>query len=155
MIEDSLDTLLVLLERTQARDDEYVLFGSAVLYLHGLREPDTVGDVDVFVSRRVWGALLADQMSYVLTPQAGDPPMIERVTEPPLHLFYDWTARDAGWITRAGCFAAAEKVRGWQCVSLATIRSHKVGAYDANRASARHAKHRRDIALIDAALVIL
>lgn len=152
MIDDAFDTLLVILERAQARDAEYVLFGSAVLYLHGLRAPETVGDIDVFVSRRVWGAIFGQQLSFVRTPQAGDPPFIERVTDPPLHIFYDWTVRDSAWITMGECFLTAENVRGWQCASLATIRGHKSGAAKANPGSERHAKHLHDIERIDAHL---
>lgn len=150
MIDDALDTLFALLERADARDGEYVLFGSAVLYLHGLRDPETVGDIDVFVSRRVWGAIFSQPLSFVRTPGVEDPPFIERVTDPALHIFYDWTPRDAEWMTMRECFDTAEQVRGWQCASLATIRGHKVGASKANPGSERHAKHLRDVALIDA-----
>lgn len=149
MIEDSLDALFVALERVDAQPYEYVLFGSAVLYLHDIRDGDTVGDIDVFVSRRVWGALMAVDGAHVLTPRAGDPPLLEFRTSPPLHLFYEWTSRDAEWITYHECWASAEAVRGWQCASLAEIRRHKAKSFEMNSDSPLHQKHARDVELID------
>lgn len=161
-----------LLDPVGARQEEWVLFGSSVLYLHGLRSAESVGDVDVFVSRRVWGLLLdllavpGDHGCTVETPRAGDPPFIAYRIKTPIHLFYDWTKRDEEWISVADTFEHAETVSfpildvggrtyaDWRCASLDTVRTHKAKSYEANLGSAAHAKHGRDLKLIDERLGI-
>lgn len=135
-----------------ARDRDYVVFGSSVMYLHRLRED--VGDVDVFVSRRVWGRLLAAENWSVLTPRAGDPPLLElpargvhHEDRRPIHAFYDWTARDE-WLSVARCFELAEKVKGFMCIPLAEVARQKHEAWAANPDDPTHEKHRADLALL-------
>lgn len=77
----------------QAIPGEWAIFGSASLLIRGVldREPS---DIDVFVSRRVWGALLARPDWHVETPKAGDPPiLVNDTTTTAIHLFYDWSDR--------------------------------------------------------------
>lgn len=145
-VREALAVLRGLLVLAQARPGEYVLFGSAVLYLHGIRSAESVGDVDVFVSRRVWGQML-EMEADVLTPRAGDPPLLEfadLTAGKALHAFYGWSARDP-WMSVEACFDSAEDVGGWRCASLEVIRGHKAHAH----LSPDRAKHERDLALID------
>jgi hypothetical protein len=156
VIEQTLERLRQELDLANAGRGEYVLFGSAVLYLHGLR--DEVGDVDVFVSRGVW----ADWFQFdgdgwhVRTPRADDPALLELRVEGgvKIHAFYDWTIRDSDWIRMWDCFEQAETVPTahlgtWQCAPLSLIRAHKVGAWKANPGSAIHEKHLKDVDAID------
>lgn len=92
---DALDFLLMELKDVGAAANEWTLFGSASLLLNGVdlgREP---GDIDVFVSRRVWGELLSHDIDwYVETPKAGDPPiLVSTSADITIHLFYDWSDR--------------------------------------------------------------
>jgi hypothetical protein len=70
---------------------EHAVFGSTALVLRNIisRTPD---DIDVMVTRRVWGELLAREWVgwRVETPNAGDPPILTLDTTHPLHLFFDW-----------------------------------------------------------------
>jgi len=126
--------------------DEYVLFGSTPLILRGVidREP---GDVDIFVTRRVWGALLARDGWSVETPKAGDPPILVYIPEPGIgpavNAFFDWTA-DKPHVRPENCFASATLVEEgnevWMCASNEEILAHKEGALAQ--------KHINDIAAI-------
>lgn len=146
-----------------------LLFGSAPLVLYGIRA-EPIGDVDVMVSRTLWGRLLAlrDDMGIydanVLTPRADDPPLLEiqGSTDGSLniHVFYDWTARDESWISPADMRHDPELVdwemAGWRwpwvCVGLDEIVRHKRGAHAANPDSPIHEKHLADADEIDALL---
>lgn len=167
MIEQTLSYLRHMLLLADAAPNEYVLFGSTVLWMHGLREE--VADVDVFVSPRVYGLWKDGPKSFMEAfeerPRADDPPFLNLPTIPPLHAFYEWTARDAGWITAQECFARAEwlsikrrsvGVTGWDltwpCIPLDLVRQHKRLAYQHNLGSEIHEKHRRDLVLLDAHL---
>lgn len=145
-VEFSLWQLKRLLWHVAAGRHEYVLFGSGALYLYGIRAAESVGDLDVFVTHRVWGKLFALGTDYftVETPRAGDPPFLAHGLTCPIHVFYDWTRRDE-WMSVKGCFASAEDVRGFRCASLATIRQHKSFAH----LSPQRAKHDRDLVMID------
>lgn len=154
MIDDTLDWLRARLESAYGLTD-YVLFGSTVLYLHGLREPETVSDVDVFVSRRVFDHLTDPRfrLSYVPEwsveePRVGDPPFLRSTTSPPVSAFWTWTQRDH-WMSVKRCFDDSERVRGWNCASLETVRHHK---RNAGRDDGKRAKHLRDLAVLDRAL---
>lgn len=168
-VDISLGVLDACLSVANASDDEYVLFGSVVMHLHGIDVGRPPGDVDVFVSRRVWGALLGSTGAAVRTPRAEDPPFLEWDMEdgPNLHMFYEWASRDDHWITAEDCFAAAEPVGvrfvahgrdavlaayankvPWQCISLALLRQHKSKPFR----SADMAKHAADLAILDAHL---
>lgn len=134
-VEQGLHNLRYLLLMADAEPGEWVIFGSTVLYLHGLREPETVGDVDAFVSRRVWGSLmrLTPGALSVEVPRAGDPPFLSfALGALPIHLFYDWNERDSAWMDVRECFKASENVNGWQCISLDLMRTQKewAGTHD-------------------------
>lgn len=150
----SLDVLVGQVARTFARISalpdyrhEYVVFGSAVLWLHGIRE--TIGDVDVFVSPRIWGAL-ADDGWTVCTPRPDDPSFLELdlAPHPSLHVFFDWTSRDE-WLSVPRCFEVAENVRGVQCVTLEEVAQHKRESFALNEGDPRHEKHRDDLAALE------
>lgn len=129
------------LDAVGATDDEYVIFGSTVLYLHGIieREP---GDVDVFVSKRVWGLLLPRKGWRVLVPAAGDPPILNRRSEPELNLFFDWHKRDK-WMNPSDVFASATEIDGYMLASVDEVMKHKVEA--AENQLSKVQKHLDDI----------
>jgi hypothetical protein len=91
MTEATQETLIDLLRELRAVQTvpaEWTIFGSASLLINGVldREPS---DIDVFVSRRVWDALLARPDWH--GPKAGDPPiLVNDTTAIAIHLFYDW-----------------------------------------------------------------
>lgn len=122
---------------------EYAVFGSTALALRGIigREP---ADVDVMVTRRVWGALLARYGWDVLTPAAGDPPILARATIRPLHLFYEWRD-DAVEIDPAHLIATAESVRGVKLAAVEEVLRHKRSAYAWLDRAPGVAKHLPDI----------
>lgn len=133
-----------------AEDDEFqpwVLFGSMPLLLHGLRE--TVGDVDAFVTPRMW-QLLANRAAWgVRLPDPRDPPFLERLYHGRwVHLFYRWDDRNPA-VDALECRRRAHFVRGWPCTPLEVIRRHKTTALEQNPGSLLHAKHQLDVAAID------
>lgn len=159
----SLVRLSLLLWSVDAGVGDHVVFGSTVMYAHGLRE--TIGDVDVFVTRPAWGRLLAQGDAIVQTPKAGDPPLLEfdcsDIGGPPIHVFYDW-ADSGAWLSIDGCFASAETLPGipdaparLYFASLEWVREVKARSFAANPDSERHAKHGRDVELIDRHLVVV
>lgn len=78
-------------ERGASYSKTWVVFGSTVMWLHGLR--DEVGDVDIWVTPLLWGRLIARGWQWK-TPRAGDPPLAEKVIEGvPVHAFFDWEDR--------------------------------------------------------------
>jgi hypothetical protein len=102
-----------------------VLFGSAVLLLHGLRE--SIGDVDLFVTREAWATLSikhADRWK-VRFPTAGDPPLLEWRAEKVVHAWVRWTSRDT-WIQVEDAWRRREAVQGWPCVPLELVRRRNV-----------------------------
>lgn len=68
---------------------EWAVFGSASLVVRGVidRMP---GDIDVFVSKRVWGKLLPRERWIWETPNRFDPPILTYDSPIPLHLFFEW-----------------------------------------------------------------
>lgn len=155
MIGQTLERLREELDLANAARNEYVLFGSAVLAIHGLR--DEIGDLDVFVSRGVWAEWFTiGDYWHMRVPRIDDPPFLEMRVEGgvKIHAFYDWTIRDISWIDPSACFAQAETVPTahlgtWQCAPLSLIRDHKVGAWKNNPGSPIHEKHLKDVAAID------
>jgi hypothetical protein len=126
--------------------EPWVLFGSAVLLLWGLR--DTIGDVDVFAHRGLW-----DELEYRgwqrHTPDENDPPFLAKtIAGLDVHAFYDWTRKDPEVDARQ-CLRAAEAVHGWPCTPLQIIRMHKAMSLPKHVGSERHLKHARDVAAID------
>lgn len=129
-----------------------VLFGSAVMLLHGIR--DEIGDVDLFVTRDAWSAITVKHPGRwrVQFPTVGDPPLLEwtggLLT---VHAFERWTRRD-WWINVQEVWDRRQIVNGWPCVPLEVVRRWKVQAHKFNPGSGVHEKHLRDVELIDAYL---
>lgn len=129
---------------------EYVIFGSTSLVLRGIldREP---GDVDVHLSRRLWGALLANEEWFVETPKAGDPPILSNEQSPiPIHGFYAWSD-PAVRMNVPDLIARAEvvKVYGmpWRVVPVQDALEHKIHAL--TKGSGAVQKHIPDIEIIE------
>lgn len=142
MIEESLALLTHEVDRVDG-DGDYAVFGSTALKLRGIidREPD---DVDVIVTRRVWGALLARKGWEVETPNAGDPPILTRKCGNDLHLFFAWRD-DYVAIDPDYMMLTSERVDGiWVC-SVEEVLRHKRAAYTALEFFPKVAKHAPDI----------
>ena len=134
---------------------DYVIFGSAVMKLHDLK--DEIGDIDVFVSAAMYGRLREsakiDRWSEK-RPRQDDPPFMEtHVGALAVHMFYTWTSRDQ-WIDAPEAFASAEIVQGLRCIPLELVAFHKTAAVEITRASGRRiagspwGKHERDLAVL-------
>lgn len=142
-------TLGVLRNELTAVDGErdYVIFGSASLVIRGIidRLPE---DIDVMVSRRVWGALLPRATWSVLTPTAGDPPILEGESEVPIHAFFDWADRHV-WMDVSAMLRHAEIVNGWRVVRVEDALRHKQEALAYGVNHPKRQRHLADIALIE------
>lgn len=109
---------------------EAVLFGSVVMFFHGLRQREAVGDVDLFVSRFVYARLRVRPGWREVWPRQGDPPLLELrpAGGVPANVFSEWAARD-DWMDVRRCFLLAEDVLHeglrWRCVPLAEVLRHK------------------------------
>lgn len=143
-------------ELDKAVDGEVVLFGSVVLYLHGLR--DTIGDVEFFTTLPRWYSLLSRGWA-VEEPVVGDPQFLtaDLGVGVPVHAFHAWCPSDWG-VCRDACFREAEMVQGWPCAPLWLIASHKrcslhiVGGRGVELVGSRWEKHLHDLRRIEAAL---
>ena len=139
-LQTMLNELAFELKAVGARQDEYVLFGSTPLIMRGIidREPN---DIDIFVTRRVWGALLPRLVWEVEVPAAYDPPILVFHGMPSVNAFYDWT-KTKPHVNVDRCFASATELDGWMVASTEEILIHK------EEATERVAKHINDIAAI-------
>jgi hypothetical protein len=147
-------SLQLLIEEVESVDGagEYAIFGSTVLRMRGIidREPD---DIDVIVTRRVWGALLARDEWFVETPSAGDPPILTRECGNDLHLFFAWRD-DYVAIDPEFVLATADLVDGVVYCSVEEVLRHKRAAYTALEFFPKVAKHAPDIAACEAWLAV-
>lgn len=143
--------------RTAFDGHRYVVFGSAVLYLHGLR--DRIGDVDVFVAPESYMHLKWLQGWEEHEPVVGDPRFLEGDVGAgvPVHAFHSWCPSDWG-VCRDACFREAEMVQGLPCVPLWLCASHKrcslsiIQGRGIELVGSRWEKHLHDLRRIEAAL---
>lgn len=154
------DALRCELRLARARQCEFVLFGSAVMYLHGLREQ--IGDIDLFVGRPLYSALRTSGRWDVCTPRIADPEFLETDcgVGVPVHAFHAWQRRDP-MVDVGACFRYVEVVESWPCIPLWLVRVHKLQALDIVRGmgfdgrevlGSRWGKHVHDVEAIDRAL---
>jgi hypothetical protein len=128
--------------------DDPVVFGSAVLKLHGLR--DEIGDVDVFVPARVYARLRHSPRWVEQRPQKGDPPLLEARSDKldvPFHVFHAWTSRDE-WLDVPEAIETSERVRLVRCVRLDVLKRWKKHALQ-DYPEARE-KHLADLRVLEA-----
>lgn len=139
---------------------DFVLFGSTVMLLHGLRE--SVGDIDIFARPDLYGRLRRRPEWAEFCPREGDPAFLEADlgVGVPVHVFHSWQRRDP-MVDVGACFRHAEVVEGLPCIPLWLVRVHKAQALDIVRGlgfdgqevlGTRWAKHVYDIETIDRAL---
>lgn len=104
------------MEGLKAADRKFCLFGSGVMFLHGLREE--VGDLDIFVSHALY-AVLQGRGWVEHRPRMFDPPFLESSVpgEPTMNVFAAWKSRGM-LIDLDTLLYAPEVVRGWPCQSL-------------------------------------
>lgn len=143
MIADSVSVLVHEINAVQGHY-EHAVFGSTALALRGVidREPD---DIDVMVTRRVWGALLAREGWHVETPRAGDPPILSLDVTNPLHLFFAWKD-EAVQIDPLFVILSADRHRsGLRLCTVREVLRHKRAAYAMLHKHPRVAKHAPDI----------
>lgn len=120
-------------------DDQYALSGSAVMFLHGIPREKPLGDLDVFVSTRLWFKVLLNQPRSdrnrwsIFTTDPTDP---QRRLDPPylyrdmhgveVNLFFNWRTRGVGDIDCNLWVHNAEVVDGLRCVPLYMLFNWKV-----------------------------
>lgn len=148
--------------KVSANVREYVMFGSASLVVRGVidRAP---GDIDMFVSKRVWGRLLDRRIWGWSTPDAGSPPILTtKVLDREINLFFDWydpwLSIDVRQLLAEGWDPGSSNLvryqgDAWPCVSLQEAKRHKQEAirYPLN---SKKALHQSDIAAIEKALEV-
>jgi hypothetical protein len=98
----------------------------------------------VIVSRRVWGALLSRPGWFVETPNAGDPPILSRLCDNDLHLFFEWRD-DYVAIDPEFVLQTRECVDDLWVASVEEVLRHKRAAYTALDLFPKVAKHAPDI----------
>lgn len=141
-------------------DPRVCVFGSAPMALAGMRP---AGDVDVFVSEPMFMRLMLRDGWRLLRPREGDPPLLEFETAwGLLHAFYEWTERDASWVSAAMCWEAAVPWREpvlWM-VPLETVAAIKAGCLErlaeegVDPVGTVWEKHAHDLARLEAAGVV-
>jgi hypothetical protein len=139
------------------RPGEWALIGGVVLYLHGLRRWEELGDVDLVLYRGAYDALLS--AGWVeLMPRATDPPMLEGEVAglgKPVHAWWKWDAWDP--MNRHGANPVTqvledyEVLGGVQCETLEHLRDWKHGLTEKRRGLglATREKDLRDVEAID------
>lgn len=122
-------------------------FGSFPLYLHGIRKE--YSDIDLFVAPELWQRMVHGWS--VRLPDPAHPPFLTRtfVGGVEVNAFYAWRA-DEPEVDATICRRQAAFVHDMPCAPLALIREHKAVTLERYPDSARHAKHRADVAAIDA-----
>jgi hypothetical protein len=144
MVDPDLKPLRSELTNAGAFSKSYVLFGSAVMMMYGLRRD--VGDIDMFVKPWLWGELIERGWGWS-TPRAGDPPIaIGRLPdlEVEVHAFFEWDERHNFDDIVTAAFAGGEMVNDWHCQPLEQLLEWKRKLYSANV----HPKHGEDAYLI-------
>lgn len=153
-IREALDLVVSEVTAAGARPGEWVIQGSTVMYLHGIRR--VVGDIDIFVSRPTWDALIERGWDCVQAADdyihCDDPPIARLyIPEHELHVdaWYEWDKRHnfERDIVSDG-IASMELVQGYPCMSLQLLMSWKkwLGGVGA------HPKHAADAASISSYL---
>jgi hypothetical protein len=127
---------------------QYALFGSASLVLRGIldREP---GDIDVHVTKRVWGTLLARPNWYWETPKAGDPPILALDASITIHAFFEWSDTFVEMDVPALISNAEDVPYGgnvYRCIPVIDALQHK---RDAVNYDPKKSKHIPDIQIIE------
>lgn len=70
---------------------DYVIFGSTSLVIRGVLDR-IPGDIDVFMTPRLWSGLSADKDWHVEIPNPNHPPILVNDKTPiMIHAFYDWS----------------------------------------------------------------
>lgn len=109
--------------------DEYVLSGSVVMALHGLDVKP--GDVDMFVSERLYQILKARGWTELRPGPPHHPPMLEwHCGKLQVHCWYVWDDEhhipgDGDEVVRHA-FESMEVVQTWPCMSLKLLRHWKM-----------------------------
>lgn len=112
------------LEYVELPERRFCLFGSAVMYLHGLRE--MIGDIDVWVTHSLYRTLL-NRGWKEHSPQFFDPPFAEkRFDGVKVNAFYDWKKRGMQ-IPIHERLSDPEIVNGWPCQPLQELCIWKAG----------------------------
>lgn len=107
---------------------DYVVFGSSVMRLHGLR--DQVSDVDLFVTAPRFAMLRRHPEWVELRPRDDDPPLLETNYQGvDFHAFYAWTSRDH-WICAPEAFIQRGLVHSLPCIPLSMVAFHKQACLD-------------------------
>lgn len=124
---------------------DYAIFGSTAIRLRGIIHRP-VGDVDVFVTKVIWGKLLARNGWRVETPRAGDPPILtyDLGLDAPIHVFFDWRD-DAVDIDPARLISESERVGDTRVATVREVLRQKYAAYACIEEHPSVAKHRPDI----------
>jgi hypothetical protein len=121
---------------------EAALFGSVTLVLRDVIDRE-VGDIDMFVSKRVWGLMLPRARWRVLTPKPNHPPILAKTFNGyQTHLFFDWSNEHA-FIDPAKLMADSEFVQGWPCATIEEVLRHK------KEVQKTFKKHEQDITEIE------
>lgn len=102
----------------------YTLFGSSVMYLHGLRQE--IGDIDMFVARGLYD-VLKQRGWEEQRPREEDPPLLEAWLPGgvlPVHAFYDWKKRGMQTDVQ-DLLHHPHWVQGWPVQSLSSLKEWK------------------------------
>jgi hypothetical protein len=130
-------------------EGEYTIFGSAALIKRGIldREP---GDLDVMVTKRLWGRLLNRKGWEVETPKAGDPPMLVRSDWPVLvNIFFDWSS-PAAEIDPEYLLKTSEWTDDrYRLASVEEVLRHKEEAAEYQKRRKKGSKHNKDIKAVE------
>lgn len=133
----NLEQLDKILRQINLPKGQWVLWGSAVMTLHGIEYGRSFGDVDIFLSTRAWLDLQKDPSWTIFSTNPNDP---ERRSDPPfLYKYVDGVRVDVfpNWRNRydydnfnvSELITNAEIVKGWPCVPLKHIIDFKIGRF--------------------------
>ena len=144
-ISNALDWLADDMRDAGVGNDAWLLTGSVVLWLHGIRE--SVGDIDVFVTPEAWDRLNAhvdvDGKGWeIVTPNPDHPPLLrKKIMGVTVDAWKEWAHPQDMTVEYA--FATREIKAGYPVMSLDALREWKT--------KLTHPKHAADVKLIDEA----
>lgn len=144
LIQNALDWLVDDLYDAGVGGNDWLLTGSIVLWLHGLRQD--VGDIDMFVTPKAWDRLNA-HLDYngrwwkIVVPNPEHPPLLRKKITwgMTVDAWKEWAHPQDMTVEHA--FATREVFKGFSVMGLTTLRDWKMKLSDP--------KHPRDVKIIN------
>lgn len=144
------ERLILIVNELRLPRGQWVLCGSGVMVMHGLRDHRPMGDIDIFIATRPWFTILSKAAIEGWRIFTTDPTDYKRRADPPylyrdmhgieVNIFFDWRRRGVGDLDINLLILNAEEIEGVPCAPLQML-------YDWKKSTGR-AKDVDDVAVL-------